>query len=283
MTPSASLTDFPSHLLVRVPWAAQHEWAGGETLAQTFQGSHALWLLQAGELHVESATSHFTLHPGDALLWPPDTHRILRAGNGNGALPGARWLTLGVRAQLFGHLDILQLLPAPLCWRPSPQEYLQLNTLAESIIGTSDTTTGILLRDGLCRALVAHLWQMLRKDDLLLAAREALPDWLQKVLTLAQSQPGVGVAELARIAAFSPAQFRRAFAHWMQLSPRDYLQKQRLELARNLLENSELPVGMIAEQLHFANTTHFGRAWKKQSGISPAAYRKQVRSSRMQL
>lgn len=283
MATPAFPADLPSHFQVRLQWTARHQWANGQTLAQIFHGCYSVWLVEAGTLHAESATNHFRLGPGDALLWPPDLHRVIRAGNGQDESPGARWLTVGIQARLFGHLDILPLLPAPHRWQPTQADYHHLNTLMTNIIDAPGTASGALLRDGLCRALVASLWQSLREDDLLAAARQTLPDWLQKVLALAHSQPECSVADLARAAAFSPAQFRRAFARWMQQSPRDYLQNQRLELARKLLENSSLPISTIAAQLHFAGATHFGRAWKKRNGISPAAYRKQAQSAHLNL
>ena len=273
MATSPYSADLPAHFQVRLQWTARHQWTGGQTLAQLFHGCHGLWLVEEGTLHAESPAGNFCLGPGQALLWPPGFHRVLRAGP-----EGARWLTIGVQAQLFSRLDVLPLLPAPHHWQPDVTDLVQLRSLMAGAIDAPRTATGILLRDGLSRALVAFLWQMLRQDDLLTATRQTLPGWLQKVLTAAHDHPHSSVADLARLAAFSPAQFRRAFAQWMQQSPRDYLQNQRLELARHLLENTALPINTIASQLHFASATHFGRAWKKHHGLTPAAYRKQAQS-----
>jgi AraC-like DNA-binding protein len=274
-----SPANLAAHFEVRLQWKARHQWYAGQTLSQVFHGCYGLWLVEDGILQAQTPDSSFSLSPGQALLWPPNLPRTLHAGDGSAHSPGANWLTLGLHAQLFGHLEILPLLPSPHLWQPTPEEFVLLRTLMATIVDAPATSEGALLRDGLCRAVVALFWQQLRGDDLIAATRQTLPDWLQKTLALAHNQPEVGVAELARTAAFSPAQFRRSFARWMQQSPRDYLQNHRLETARNLLENTNLPINHIAEQLHFASPTHFGRAWKKKYGLTPAAYRKQSQSA----
>ncbi len=273
-----SPANLASHFEVRLQWKARHQWPAGRTLSQVFHGCHGLWLVEDGILQAQTPDADFCLGPGQALLWPPNRPRTLHAGDGSAHSLGAHWLTLGLHAQLFGHLEILPLLPSPHIWQPTHDEFVQLRTLMATIVDAPATSEGALLRDGLCRAVVALLWQQLRDDDLVTATRQALPDWLQKTLALAHQHPEIGVTELARAAAFSPAQFRRSFARWMQQSPRDYLQNHRLETARNLLENTNLPINTIAGQLHFASPTHFGRAWKKRYNLTPAAYRKQAQS-----
>jgi len=223
------------------------------------------------------------LHQGDAMLWPAGLHRVIRAGESPKSTFAAGWLTVGLCAHLFGHLDVMTLLPAPKSWRPSDSAFTQLKALMENVVLTTNTASAakVLLRDGFCRAIVGMLWEMLREDDMLVAASQTLPVWLQNVLAYAQKNPGATVAELTQLAAFSPAQFRRSFAHWMQLSPREYLQNQRLQTAQNLLEHTDLTINTIAQELHFTSATHFGRIWKKARGASPAAYRNAIRSAQV--
>jgi len=283
MPTSNIISDLPSLFQVRATWATQHQWRAGEMLEQTHLSGYSFWLIEEGELQVESKSEKWVLHQGDAMLWPPGLHRVIHAGESTKSTFAAGWLTVGLCAHLFGHLDVMTLLSAPQSWRPKDSTFIQLQALMKNIVLTtrSDSAAKVLLRDGFCRAVVGILWEMLREDDMLIAASQTLPEWLQKVLAHAQKEPGVTVAELTQLAAFSPAQFRRAFAQWMQISPREYLQNQRLQTAQNLLEHTNLTINAIAQELHFTSATHFGKIWKKVHGISPAAYRDTVRSTQI--
>lgn len=283
MPTSNVISDLPSLFQVRATWATRHQWCAGEMLEQTHLSGYSFWIIEEGELHVESDSQEWVLHQGDAMLWPAGLQRVIRAGESNKSTFAAGWLTVGLCAHLFGHLDVMTLLPAPKSWRPSDSAFTQLQALMENIVLTTGTESAakVLLRDGFCRAVVGVLWEMLREDDMLVAASQTLPGWLQKVLTHVQKNPGASVAELTQLAAFSPAQFRRAFAQWMQISPRQYLQNQRLQTARGLLEHTNLSMNSIAQELHFASATHFGRIWKKAHGVSPAAYRNVIRSAQV--
>ena len=48
----------------------------------------------------------------------------------------------------------------------------------------------------------------------------------------------------------------------------------RLARAKNLLRSSDMPISEIAESLGFNSTWYFSHFFKKQTGTSPAAYRR---------
>ncbi|TNJ65597.1 helix-turn-helix domain-containing protein [Paenibacillus hemerocallicola] len=59
------------------------------------------------------------------------------------------------------------------------------------------------------------------------------------------------------------------------MSPLEYLRHVRMEKARRLLEQSaELTVKQIAEMVCMADANYFSRMFRKETGMSPAAYRK---------
>jgi AraC-like DNA-binding protein len=95
-----------------------------------------------------------------------------------------------------------------------------------------------------------------------------------------RENPTVSVTELAQAAHFSPAQFRRQFRTWTGLTPREYLHRYRLELARRLLETTDLPIAHIADRCGFESLSHFTRTFKNAFGISPARYRKGTKDAK---
>jgi AraC-like DNA-binding protein/mannose-6-phosphate isomerase-like protein (cupin superfamily) len=56
----------------------------------------------------------------------------------------------------------------------------------------------------------------------------------------------------------------------------ELVQRIRLERACELLENSDIEVGEIAEEIGFADTSNFHRAFRKFYGTTPARYRKDL-------
>ena len=85
------------------------------------------------------------------------------------------------------------------------------------------------------------------------------------------------VAELAREVGLSPFRFAHAFKKATGSSPRRFVQGRRLDCARRMLIETDLPIVMVAAHCGFESqswfTTSFGRAF----GATPAAYRRQHR------
>jgi YesN/AraC family two-component response regulator len=78
---------------------------------------------------------------------------------------------------------------------------------------------------------------------------------------------------VAREAGMSPSHFSRIFKKVMDLSYQDYLNNRRITKAKNLLRTSAQSVAEIATSLGFADSTGFGRNFKKLTGQTPSAYR----------
>lgn len=53
-----------------------------------------------------------------------------------------------------------------------------------------------------------------------------------------------------------------------------YLRELRFSIARSLLMDTKLPVSTIIERTGFNDITHFGRAFRKRFGLTPASFRK---------
>ena len=62
------------------------------------------------------------------------------------------------------------------------------------------------------------------------------------------------------------------------LSFRAFLHACRLDLAKRLLETTELDISEISTRTGFQTVQHFSRVFSKRSGISPKKYRLQVRA-----
>ncbi len=83
----------------------------------------------------------------------------------------------------------------------------------------------------------------------------------------------IRLAAAAQEARMSAAHFSRLFKKVMGMSYQDYLNNRRITKAKNLLRTSTKSVTAIAASLGFADSTGFGRIFKKVTGHTPSAYR----------
>ncbi len=255
-------------LEVHVAWATHHQWVAGQCLRRHSTSAYALWLTLHGAIKIRSEDGRtLELTDGDALLFPPHMPRDIFTPH------GAEWLSVGLVAQLFGRVDVFSSWALPLQWRPDEpaKEFLRLWMRHIVALFPPATEALQLVVRGLAQGLVGLLLHTFGCDHHLF-----LPRWLHQVLQCLQGNPAVSVTELAQAAHFSPAQFRRKFRAWTGLTPREYLRRHRLELARRLLETTDLPIVQIANQCGFESPPHFNRTFKKAFGTSPARYRKGV-------
>ncbi|MUG95341.1 helix-turn-helix domain-containing protein [Scytonema sp. UIC 10036] len=84
----------------------------------------------------------------------------------------------------------------------------------------------------------------------------------------------VSLTELAQIANMSVRSFSRAFKEVTGLTPVQYQQRLRLEVASTLLQNSDLSIEAIATRCGFDDSRHFRRLWQRYFGVSPSTTRK---------
>ena len=80
--------------------------------------------------------------------------------------------------------------------------------------------------------------------------------------------------ELARTANSSRSVLAERFQELVGQSPMQYLTQWRMLLATNLLRRSNVPLSRIAEEVGYQNDTAFSRAFRREFGTPPAAWRK---------
>ncbi len=81
------------------------------------------------------------------------------------------------------------------------------------------------------------------------------------------------LARVARIAGFAPGYFSRLFAQSERSTFRDYVQRQRVDRARALLESTTLRVERVGQLAGFGTRTRFHAAFRAAFGTTPGAYR----------
>ncbi|HKQ72925.1 MAG TPA: AraC family transcriptional regulator [Blastocatellia bacterium] len=79
--------------------------------------------------------------------------------------------------------------------------------------------------------------------------------------------------EIAEIAELSPFHFARSFKQATGSTPIQFLMRRRVDLAKELLVESELPIVEIGLRAGFKNQSHFTTLFRKFTTMTPRAYR----------
>jgi len=84
----------------------------------------------------------------------------------------------------------------------------------------------------------------------------------------------VEAKDLAKVAHYSTAQFRRLFKEVMQMPPSDYITNVRINAAKTMLATTGRRISDIAAEVGFFDHSHFIRMFRRIVGKTPAKYRK---------
>lgn len=80
--------------------------------------------------------------------------------------------------------------------------------------------------------------------------------------------------ELSQLTRLSRYHFSRAFKKTMGIAPYQYITKQRVKRAKQLLQKGELSIADIAVTCGFAHQSHLNRHFKRLTGLTPKAFLK---------
>jgi AraC family transcriptional regulator len=92
------------------------------------------------------------------------------------------------------------------------------------------------------------------------------------------AQEDLLLEDLASLVDLSAKHFARAFRQSTGLPPHRWLVNQRIDQARGLLSKGESSLAQIALACGFADQSHFSVAFRKATGATPGAYRREARS-----
>jgi transcriptional regulator GlxA family with amidase domain len=92
-------------------------------------------------------------------------------------------------------------------------------------------------------------------------------------------QASLSVHELAQRAGMTERSFARVFRSQTGITPADFVEATRVDAARRLLEETDLPLQRVASVSGFGSTEALRRSFLRQLGMRPSDYRARFRSS----
>ena len=87
----------------------------------------------------------------------------------------------------------------------------------------------------------------------------------------------ISIQEIAEELKFSPTHIMRTFKQKTGMSILDYITETRLETAKKILTESDIPIRTVADMVGYDDYSYFTRIFKKQIGEPPLQYRKRKR------
>ena len=84
----------------------------------------------------------------------------------------------------------------------------------------------------------------------------------------------ITIEKLCQTCGLSVGRFSHIFKKVTGMAPHEYICHMRINRAKELLVNTDLPIGLISKELGYSEQNYFSRIFKKMTGISPTDYRK---------
>lgn len=86
---------------------------------------------------------------------------------------------------------------------------------------------------------------------------------------------GVSLSEIACAVAMSPYHFARVFKQTTGIAPHQYLIERRVECAKSMLRETDLPITEIAHRIGCTNQSHFSMLFHRATAMTPSIFRQQ--------
>lgn len=141
-----------------------------------------------------------------------------------------------------------------------------------------DETSGLFV-DYVIRAIAHHVVATYAQTTARTRPSGGLAPWQQRramEFISAHLSGSVTVADVARHCSLSPGHFVSAFKRSTGATPHRWLTERRVDTAKRLLKNRDLPLAQIALACGFANQSHFTRVFRLVTGWTPAAWQRRL-------
>jgi AraC family transcriptional regulator len=155
--------------------------------------------------------------------------------------------------------------------------------LAEALrdLARDGNSSGMLYGETLGMALAEHLLKRYSPAAARsVAPRGGLPTGRMRRVAeyvAAHLEGEISLRDLALQAEMSVFHFARMFKQGTGVPPHQYVLRRRIERARALLADLELPIGDVAVRCGFAHPSHFSDSFHRLQGVTPTEYRRSIR------
>jgi AraC-like DNA-binding protein len=167
-----------------------------------------------------------------------------------------------------------------MCGKVASREALELHHRVVALFSSQDLRQHLLARSLFLQELCDVLGPK-APSHVHAGAMSVDPESIRQALTASAHLPFADAPSLADVLAGLGSSYyhlERLFRHRYNLTPHAYVSLIRVERAKELLRTTDMNVTACARTLGYRDVGYFIRFFRKQVGISPAAYRARERS-----
>ncbi|MCU6790983.1 AraC family transcriptional regulator [Paenibacillus sp. WQ 127069] len=238
------------------------EWRKAEEITE----AHIFIYVVSGQLTYRLNHQDIPLTKGDVLFIPKGT---LRAGIGDGTQMHQKFAFLFQSSGAADHTSIPLLAHKPyLLLHTRNHEYMKqrFSLLLQQWLGK------LPHYELICTGIVLELLGIAAREadhaDLPLKKLSMVATIQQYILDSYRGQ--IRLEELSQLVDRTPNYVTRIFREVTGQTPIDYLHQVRVYAARDLLLNSPMTIGQVADQLGYCDQSYFNRMYKKITGHPPS-------------
>ena len=251
-------TDFT---VTRVPIACYRKYPKDYTLTVKSRGSHGLTLILSGQLDMTLSDRRITALPGDILLQRAgDAYRLDATGG------DVEYIVISY--QVDSEEALLSLLPDRIFSSEHLNRYRHAFENAARIFGSYGVCYKPLLRslvqEILCTVIRDHYPNILSSEkNPVEYAKQYMEQYFHRDLTS---------EHIAAVVGISPSYLRSLFQKSEGISPIRYLNRIRVERAKEMLSSGMFALSEVSTACGFQNVYYFNRVFKSHVGVPPGKY-----------
>ncbi|HBM79483.1 MAG TPA: AraC family transcriptional regulator [Clostridiaceae bacterium] len=174
-----------------------------------------------------------------------------------------------------GDINIFDIIKTPLHIKIENRDEIE-NAFKELILSYKSTgiTSSLRIKSELL-GIIALFFENFSADDIHISSSSSVGA-LSTVMNYIEKNIGknINVEELARLAGFHPNYFIKFFRKHLGISPMQYINRKRMEMAKGLIKATDMTISEIARRTGYKDPFYFSKLFKKYTGFSPSEYRK---------
>ena len=134
-------------------------------------------------------------------------------------------------------------------------------------------------------AMTGHLYGLLallaEKAEFVDPVRDRDAEIVRRAIAFIDSRYSytISIEDVAHLVGVSRSTLFRMFIRYLEISPKEYLERYRIRKASALLRTTDLTVGSIATSVGYDNGLYFSKAFRRMTGQSPTECRMEARET----
>jgi AraC-like DNA-binding protein/mannose-6-phosphate isomerase-like protein (cupin superfamily) len=243
------------------------QWSGPDQIPSV----NRLYYIREGEGWIKLKGKRYEPQPGQLYLLPAGTK--LSFGTTADNTLGKYWCHF---TATVGEISLFQLLDIPYCLEIHDDGWLEgwFKELVKQYQQPS-LTSPLRIKSLLHELISVYLETAAASGHTVRMVSSKETGKIDTVLSYIEEHlhEPMSVEELAQLVHFHPNYFMQYFKTMLGAAPITYINRKRMDKARELLSTTDAPVTDVAERVGM-ELYYFSRLFKRQSGLSPSEFRK---------